>query len=432
MSKLKELEKRLRDEPDNLGLRVTLAGALREAGRLGDAVELYRSVAIAYREQGRLQQAITVCRSVLEIAPDDGSCTALLATMLAPRPAAREAPPSEPIPAPPSRPTPPRLPPPPSTPPPSTPPGGGDRAAPARSSSGDLTPLPLALPYHVADPTITSVQRLSRSQLPPSLVAELDSYPDLSGIANAARQISESLIAASRRRDAAPREHDDDDVIIDVIGDGLGDGLGDDVDDDDPTLLPASRAPHAGPGDDDVTLPVEARAIPRARMRMIDDDKTLPRELPGRVQRSPAAPPGPAAAAPASAFLAPVPSDSRAAVQQRLRRASAPAGAKLIRRGEIGHGLVIVMHGRLEVHAPRADGVVVSLESIMPGEYAGEISLLARAPAAADLVAAVTSEIWLLEAVDFYEIAGAFPALWAELKTVAERRTRAYDQIRAG
>jgi hypothetical protein len=424
MSKLKELEKRLRDEPDNLGLRVTLAGALREAGRLGDAVELYRSVAIAYREQGRLQQAITVCRSVLEIAPDDGSCTALLATMLAPRPATREAPPAEPIPAPPSRPTPPRLPP-----PPTTPPGGGDRAAPARPSSGDLTPLPLALPYHVADPTITSVQRLSRSQLPPSLVAELDSYPDLSGIANAARQISESLIAAGRQRDAAPREHDDDDVIIDVIGDGLGD---DDVDDDDPTLLPASRAPHAGPGDDDVTLPVEARAFPRARMRMIDDDKTLPRELPGRIQRSPAAPHGPASAAPASAFLAPVPPDSRAAVQQRLRRASAPAGATLIRRGETGHGLVIVMHGRLEVHARRADGVVVSLGPIMPGEYAGEISLLARAPAAADLVAAVTSEIWLLEAVDFYEIAGAFPALWAELKTVAERRTRAYDQILAG
>ena len=52
--------RRLRDEPDNLGLRVQVAGALRESGRHDDAVELYRSVAIAYRDQGRTQQAIAV------------------------------------------------------------------------------------------------------------------------------------------------------------------------------------------------------------------------------------------------------------------------------------------------------------------------------------------------------------------------------------
>ncbi|HEY0990564.1 MAG TPA: tetratricopeptide repeat protein, partial [Kofleriaceae bacterium] len=83
MSKLKELEKRLRDEPDNLGLRVMVAGALHDAGRRDDAVELYRSVAIAYRDQGRPQQAITVCRSILELAPDDRPCTELLAALMA-------------------------------------------------------------------------------------------------------------------------------------------------------------------------------------------------------------------------------------------------------------------------------------------------------------------------------------------------------------
>ena len=80
---LKELEKRLRDEPDNLGLRVALAGAFVEADRRDDAVELYRSVAIAYREHGRTHQAIAVCRSVLELAPGDASSHALLAAMLA-------------------------------------------------------------------------------------------------------------------------------------------------------------------------------------------------------------------------------------------------------------------------------------------------------------------------------------------------------------
>src|SRR5258705_2548050 len=105
MTKLKELERRLRDEPDNLGLRVSVAGALHEAGRRDDAVELYRSVAIAYRDQGRPQQAITVCRSILELAPDDASCHALLATLLANQPAPRGSPPPAPL-APPEAPAP--------------------------------------------------------------------------------------------------------------------------------------------------------------------------------------------------------------------------------------------------------------------------------------------------------------------------------------
>jgi len=79
--KLKELEKRLKNEPTNLGLRVQVAGLMREAGRSLEAVELYRSVALAYRDQGRTQQAIAVCRSILEIAPEDSACQGLLAML---------------------------------------------------------------------------------------------------------------------------------------------------------------------------------------------------------------------------------------------------------------------------------------------------------------------------------------------------------------
>lgn len=149
MSKLEELENRLRDEPENLGLRVMLAGALHEAGRRGDAALLYRSVAIAYRAQGRAQQAIAVCRSVLELVPDDAPCQALLAAMLA--------------------------------------------SPPATSASGDAMATPP--PYHVADRSI------ARADLPQHFQDELERYHDISGIANAARQISESLIAARRQLD---------------------------------------------------------------------------------------------------------------------------------------------------------------------------------------------------------------------------------------
>lgn len=83
---LKDAEKRLKAEPQNLGLRVQVAGLMREAGRSTEAVELYRSVALAYRDQGRKNQAIAVCRSILDIAPDDVACNALLSELAGAQP----------------------------------------------------------------------------------------------------------------------------------------------------------------------------------------------------------------------------------------------------------------------------------------------------------------------------------------------------------
>ncbi len=75
---IRDLERELKREPGNLALRLTLAAAYREAGRGGDALELYRSVARAYLEQGRSMQAAAVCRSALEIAPADSELYGML------------------------------------------------------------------------------------------------------------------------------------------------------------------------------------------------------------------------------------------------------------------------------------------------------------------------------------------------------------------
>lgn len=66
---IRDLERQLKREPDNLALRLTLAAAYREAGRAVEALALYRSVALAYAEQGRATQATAVCRSALELRP---------------------------------------------------------------------------------------------------------------------------------------------------------------------------------------------------------------------------------------------------------------------------------------------------------------------------------------------------------------------------
>lgn len=75
---VKEYERQLEKEPDNLVVRLKLAAVLREVGRNAEAVAMYRSVALAYKAQGRLAQAIAVCRSVLEIEPSHREMQELL------------------------------------------------------------------------------------------------------------------------------------------------------------------------------------------------------------------------------------------------------------------------------------------------------------------------------------------------------------------
>jgi hypothetical protein len=495
VSKVKELEKRLQVEPDNLGLRVMLAGAMREAGRLAEAVELYRSVAIMYRDQGRTQQAIAVCRSILDLAPDDVRCHALLAMLVAgkpedprpstssearaigrgtgapanvevraktadeippeqeiptlrPRPAsatpapiptiARSAPAAPPDrapigarsapPAPPERARPKTAPPPPAMP---EPPPRASETGPKRRSSFDDTPLPRPLPYHIADPTTQSLKKLSAPDLPvaenaPTRPGSERTLPELTGIANAARRISASLIAATR---------DAEEVAIEVdLGPPPRPSEGHpttpmerlDLDDELPTPPPPEPPPLLRDSDPDPVFP-----MPRDRERDRDpplhrdseEEQTQPRDLPLARSRRRTPPPGPLG----TAFFQPLPLERRAAVLSRFHRRPLAAGTTVIRQGEQGHALVLVAAGRLEVRVERPDGTFVQLGAIAPGEYVGEAALLARQPAPAHVIALTDVELLLLQPRDFYEIAGAYPALWAELKDVAERRTREHD-----
>jgi len=124
-----------------------------------------------------------------------------------------------------------------------------------------------------------------------------------------------------------------------------------------------------------------------------------------------------------SAFFQPLPYDKRDAVLARFHKKSVKKGTTVIRQGEVGHSLVVVVKGTLDARVDRKGGAI-ELGAVGTGEFVGEGSLLARTPSPVQVVAASDCELLLLTPRDFYEIAGAFPALWAELKDVAERRKR--------
>ncbi len=101
--RLKELAAALKAEPGSIPKRLELAAALREAGRAGDAIELYRGVAEAYAEDGRLVQAMAVCKGILDIDPAHRDTLEMLATLAARRLEGDRRPPI-PLPREPSRP----------------------------------------------------------------------------------------------------------------------------------------------------------------------------------------------------------------------------------------------------------------------------------------------------------------------------------------
>jgi hypothetical protein len=283
---------------------------------------------------------------------------------------------------------------------------------------------------------------------------ELAASPEIAGIAAAARQISASLIAASRRAEEQAertQELDDEDLGTEVETGphwrpgGLRAVPSASVPPPVPRA-PAARpptppppigsrpptpppvTPTPGPGDDDEpTLPPPPAGVPRPGADD-DNDRTEPRELPTRLRPPSIAPPTAATGPLTGAFFAPLPPRNRAAVLQRFRRRMVTTGATVIRRGEAGHGLVVVVRGRLDLHAERPDGVPIALGTIGPGEFIGEASLLASGPAAAAVVAAADSELLVLAAEDFLDIIRSFPALRAELEAVAARRARDHEQ----
>ena len=203
-----------------------------------------------------------------------------------------------------------------------------------------------------------------------------------------------------------------------------------------PPTVPVERLEIIGAGDDDETAPPSITRNMRASST--DDDTEQEEEdegvptLSDEEQDEPTRPrdtnldllirtenEGPTG----SAFFQPLPVDKRDAVLARFHKKSVKKGTTVIRQGEVGHSLVVVVKGTLDARVDRKGGAI-DLGAVGTGEFVGEGSLLARTPSPVQIVAASDCELLLLTPRDFYEIAGAFPALWAELKDAAERRKR--------
>ena len=115
-------------------------------------------------------------------------------------------------------------------------------------------------------------------------------------------------------------------------------------------------------------------------------------------------------------FFADVGAMAIADIVGRLRSRSYPAGAMVIRRGDVGDSMFFIVTGEVEVRiGPRT-------RALRDGDFFGEMALLDRKPRSADVVTVTPCTVLVLNVAEFYQLVGQQPALIAAIDAEAKRR----------
>lgn len=117
----------------------------------------------------------------------------------------------------------------------------------------------------------------------------------------------------------------------------------------------------------------------------------------------------------------PLDASQRADLMRRFQPLEADPGSSLIRQGEPGTGLFLVMHGAVEVRRQQ-DGGALTLASLQPGDVFGEISLLQEQPTNASVVATQPTTVLFLARDYFQRLMAGVPEIREYVEGLGEER----------
>jgi cAMP-dependent protein kinase regulator len=123
-----------------------------------------------------------------------------------------------------------------------------------------------------------------------------------------------------------------------------------------------------------------------------------------------------------SAILSAVEASKRAELVARFNTEQFAPGDVLVHQGSEGDRLFLIASGGVQVRGKDADGDRVVLAELGPGNVVGEISLVLRRPANADVVAVHATVALSLSREQFHEAIREHPALLQQLYDVAIAR----------
>lgn len=131
-----------------------------------------------------------------------------------------------------------------------------------------------------------------------------------------------------------------------------------------------------------------------------------------------------------SGVFAPLDEAARARLIERFQPFTIQPGETLLVEGEPGGGLFAILSGAVAIEK-RADGDVLTITRLGPGEVVGEISLLTRRPATATVRAVLRTHVIGLSREDFNAIVADFPALLTHLYQLANAREQDLERFLA-
>jgi CRP-like cAMP-binding protein len=108
------------------------------------------------------------------------------------------------------------------------------------------------------------------------------------------------------------------------------------------------------------------------------------------------------------------------------------AGEPVIREGEAGESMFIVIEGRVEVTVREGDGPPVTLRTLGAGDYFGEMSLMTGARRRATVTAIEETRVLELQKGSFKRVLDARPELVGQLGAALQSRLAERTQAIAG
>jgi predicted acylesterase/phospholipase RssA/CRP-like cAMP-binding protein len=127
-------------------------------------------------------------------------------------------------------------------------------------------------------------------------------------------------------------------------------------------------------------------------------------------------------------FFAPLDDAARLELARGLEPVHVPAGEVVFRQGDAGDGLFLVASGRLRVTVA-TDGTERVLHDLGRGSVVGEIALLTDRPRTATVHAVRDSDLQLLRAPVFRDLAERTPALMSEMMRLLADRLLTRDRL---
>jgi diguanylate cyclase (GGDEF)-like protein len=92
-------------------------------------------------------------------------------------------------------------------------------------------------------------------------------------------------------------------------------------------------------------------------------------------------------------------------------------GEKIFSEGDKGEDMFILLSGSLSAHRVQLDGTQRLMFDIAPGAFFGEMSIVANEPRSATITAKETSDLMVLQGIDFYRIVFEHPMIGIKILT---------------